>query len=391
MSRVLIVEDQEIARKNLSLLISNMGFDTLEAENLPTAAQMIEEGQADIVMLDVHFPEGSGLTLLSRMQAALPHIPVIVMTAFGDIEMAVDAMHSGALDFVPKPIKHERLERALTRAQDQVQMRQELNRLRQERLNEMALVRGRSPKMKAVLDMVARAAPTNSNVLITGESGTGKEVVAHLLHQLSPRKDKPFMPINCAAIPEHLLESELFGHEAGAFTGATKRKEGLFEAANGGTLFLDEISGMRLDLQIKLLRVLEDRQVRRGGSLNSVKIDVRLVAAANRDLNAMVAAGTFREDLLYRLKVVQFELPPLREREEDIPDFVGAFIQRYNRETGRMVKDIHPTALTALKAYPWPGNVRQLRNTIESAMIFCDGDTLELGHLPAEIRMPQPL
>ena len=391
MSRVLIVEDQEIARKNLSLLISNMGFDTLEAENLPTAAQMIEEGQADIVMLDVHFPEGSGLTLLSRMQAALPHIPVIVMTAFGDIEMAVDAMHSGALDFVPKPIKHERLERALTRAQDQVQMRQELNRLRQERLNEMALVRGRSPKMKAVLDMVARAAPTNSNVLITGESGTGKEVVAHLLHQLSPRKDKPFMPINCAAIPEHLLESELFGHEAGAFTGATKRKEGLFEAANGGTLFLDEISGMRLDLQIKLLRVLEDRQVRRVGSLNSVKIDVRLVAAANRDLNAMVAAGTFREDLLYRLKVVQFELPPLREREEDIPDFVGAFIQRYNRETGRMVKDIHPTALTALKAYPWPGNVRQLRNTIESAMIFCDGDTLELGHLPAEIRMPQPL
>lgn len=385
MTTVLVVEDEPTPRKYLSQILVGKGYDTTEAETLASAAQAITNGLADIVLLDLQLPDGNGLSLLPKILQHSPGLPVIVVTANNDVETAVDAMQAGAFDFVSKPIQLTRLERALSRADDQVRVRRELHDLRQRRNASGTLVLGGSPAMHQVRELLARAAPANASVLITGESGTGKEVVAQALHNLSPRRDKPWMPVNCAAIPDQLLESELFGYEAGAFTGATKRKEGVIESADGGTLFLDEISGMRLDLQTKLLRVLEDHRIRRVGGAREVAVDIRVISAANRDLKQMVADGTFREDLFYRLKVVEINLPPLRERSDDIPEFAGAFLSHFNREMGRSVQQISPGALTALRAYRWPGNVRELRNAIERAMLFCDGDTLEAHHLPSDI------
>ena len=385
MTTVLVVEDEPTPRKYLSQILVGKGYDTTEAETLASAAQAIAKGLADIVLLDLQLPDGNGLSLLPKILQHTPGLPVIVVTANNDVETAVDAMQAGAFDFVSKPIQLTRLERALARADDQVRVRRELHDLRQRRNASGVLVLGSSPAMQHVRELLERAAPANASVLITGESGTGKEVVAQTLHNLSPRRDRPWMPVNCAAIPDQLLESELFGYEAGAFTGATKRKEGVIESADGGTLFLDEISGMRLDLQAKLLRVLEDHRIRRVGGAREVAVDIRVISAANRDLKQMVADGTFREDLFYRLKVVEINLPPLRERSDDIPEFAGAFLNHFNREMGRSVQQISPSALAALRAYHWPGNVRELRNAIERAMLFCDGDTLEAHHLPSDI------
>lgn len=387
MTTVLIVEDEPTPRKFIRQIIESQGYEVKEADSLAKAHAIIDHNGADIVLLDVMLPDGNGLLLLSRVAEEMPGMPVIVITGFGDIEMAVDAMQTGAQDFISKPLQAARLLKAVARADESVRLRRELHHLRQTRRKDYDWIQGNSPAMRKVTEMIERAAPTMATALLTGESGTGKEIVARTIHHLSPRRDKPFVAINCAAIPEHLLESELFGHEAHAFTGATKRKEGLMQVADGGTLFLDEVSGMKLDLQVKLLRVLEERFIRRVGGIRDIKIDIRLIAAANQDLPAMIAAGTFREDLYWRLKVVQIALPPLRERREDIPTFVGAFIAKFNRETGKLVKHVAPLAMEALKAHYWPGNVRELRNVIERAMLFCDGDTLELGHLPADIRV----
>jgi two-component system, NtrC family, response regulator AtoC len=336
-------------------------------------------------VLDVQLPDGYGPSLLERVNRERPGMPVIVVTGYGDIDMAVEAMKLGAMDFIPKPVDMTRLLQALGKAAEAVALVRELNHLRQMRNPLDAWVQGETAAMRKIMYDLGRVAPSKASVLITGESGTGKEVFAGALHKMSPRADKAWVPINCANFTEALLDSELFGYEAGAFTGATKRHEGLFVTANGGTMFLDEISTMRPELQAKLLRVLEDQSIRRLGGSSENKVDVRIIAASNRNLPELVKRGEFREDLYHRLNVVELHLPPLRERKDDIPALVGYFIQKYNREMGASVQGVGPMVLEALKAYDWPGNIRQLRNAIERAMLFADGDTLELGHFSADL------
>src|SRR6185436_783161 len=320
---------------------------------------------------------GYGPNLLERVTREQPGLPVIVVTGFGDIDMAVEVMKLGALDFIQKPVDMVRLRQAVDKAMESIALRRELALLRSSRHPTDSWIIGETTVMKRLSHVLTRIAPSNATVLITGESGTGKEVLAAAIHKISPRAAKPYVPINCANFSDTLLESELFGYEAGAFTGATKKKDGLFVTADNGSLFLDEISTMRPELQARLLRVLEDRSIRRLGGNTATKVDVRIIAASNRNLPDMVKAGTFREDLYHRLNVVELRLPTLRERKEDIPALAGHFIQKYNGEMGRSVQGISPAALDALKAYDWPGNIRQLRNAIERAMLFADGDMLE--------------
>jgi DNA-binding NtrC family response regulator len=299
--------------------------------------------------------------------------------------MAVEAMKLGARDFIQKPVDMARLKQAVDKAAESVALQRELNHLRNARHPIDSWVIGETPAMKRIESVLARVAPSSATVLLTGESGTGKEVLAAAIHKMSPRASRAWVPVNCANFTDTLLESELFGYEAGAFTGATKKKEGLFVTADGGTLFLDEISTLKPELQAKLLRVLDDRSIRRLGGNTETKVDVRILAATNRNLPDMVKAGAFREDLFHRLNVVEIVLPPLRERLEDIPALVGYFIQKYNREMGRSVTGVGPFVMEALKAYDWPGNIRQLRNAIERAMVFADGDTLEISHFAPDI------
>ncbi len=377
---ILVVDDDETALGFLSPLLRDNGYEVREATTLATAHEHLNRGEADIIVLDVQLPDGYGPSLLERIQRENLRIPTILLTGYGDIETAVEAMKLGAQDFIQKPVKIERLRQALDRAAEAVAMRRELDHLRQSRNPLENWVFGETPVMKKLMSDLARVAPSNITVLLTGESGTGKEVMAQTIHKASQRASKPWVAINCANFSDSLLESELFGYEAGAFTGAQKKKDGLFVTADTGTLFLDEISTMKLELQAKLLRVLEDKSIRRLGGTTETKVDVRIIAATNRDLQEMVTAGQFRADLLHRLDVVQLRLPPLRERADDIPALVGYFLQRYNRELGRNVQGISPAALQLLKSYPWPGNIRQLRNAVERAVLFADGDLLEVGH-----------
>jgi DNA-binding NtrC family response regulator len=322
---------------------------------------------------------------LERVNRERPGMPVIVVTGFGEIDMAVEVMKLGARDFIQKPVDVARLLQAVGKADEAVALQRELNHLRKMRNPLDAWVQGETPAMKKIAYDLSRVAPSKATVLITGENGTGKEVIAGAVHKMSPRADKTMLPVNCANFTETLLDSELFGYEAGAFTGAAKRRDGLFVTANGSTLFLDEISTMRPELQAKLLRVLEDHAIRRLGGTSETKVDVRIVAASNRNLPELVARGEFREDLYHRLAVVELHLPPLRERKEDIPALVGFFINKYNREMGASVQGVGPNVMDALKGYDWPGNIRQLRNAIERAMLFTDGETLELGHFSADL------
>ncbi len=384
---VLLVDDEENVRVFLSEFLRSQGYSVLAVESLAAARRALAQGEGDVVLLDVQLPDGYGLRLLDELAEQPQRPPVIVITGYYDnVETAVEAMQRGAHDFLTKPISLDRLMTALRRAEEVVRMRRELWLLRQaQQAQEMDFVLGRSPAMRQLLEQAQRAAEASVSVLITGETGTGKEVLARYIHRVGPRADKPFIPINCAAIPETMLEAELFGYEAGAFTGATKRKPGLFEMADQGVLFLDEIASMPMSLQAKLLRLLEERQVRRIGGTRWIPVDVQIIAASNRDLPALIQEGRFRDDLYYRLKVVDLHLPPLRERREDIPELVGFFIARLAPRMGRAVHDITPRALEALMQYHWPGNVRELRNVIERALLFCDGPRIDLEHLPADI------
>ncbi len=382
MPTVLIVDDEPTPRTFIRQILADQGYATMEADTLASAHAQLDLGQADIVLLDVALPDGSGLSLLERVQHDQPGLPVIVVTGYGDIEMAVDAMQGGAQDFLAKPVDNARMLKALARASQTVAVQRELAHLRASSRAQYNWVVGNTPAMRRVADLIERCAPVQSNVLICGESGTGKEVVANAIHQRGPRRDHLFVPINCSALPEHLLESELFGHEAQAFTGATKRKHGLIEVADGGTLFLDEISTMKPDMQAKLLRVLEDRTIRRVGGTALIKIDVRFIAATNSDLPALTKRGEFREDLYWRLNVIGIDMPALRDRRDDIPILAAFFLDKFNLEMGKSVTTIHPRALQALAEFNWPGNIRQLRSVIETALAMYDGDTIELGHLP---------
>jgi two-component system, NtrC family, response regulator AtoC len=382
---ILVVDDEENARLTLEAYLNQQNYDVLLAATLNEAREHLSRSSADIILLDVKLPDGYGPSLLEEIAYMEVRPPVILFTAYGDIEMAVDAMKNGAHDFIQKPIKLDDLLLTIKRAEELVSMRMELAHFRQSQRQNLEAIVIKSPAMIKLFEQAQRAASASVSVLITGETGTGKEILATAIHQMGPRSNQPFIPVNCAAIQPTVLESELFGYEAGAFTSAEKRKNGLMEVADGGILFLDEIASMPLDMQAKLLRALEDRSFRRVGGLKELKVDVQILAASNRDLQQMISTGDFREDLYYRLKVIDFHIPPLRERKEEIPDLVGMFIRLLNPRMGTNVRDIHPRAMQALLEYDWPGNIRQLRNVIERALLFCDDFAIDLQHLPSEI------
>lgn len=386
---VLVVDDEDLARENVRETLTDAGYEAIEAGDLSQAHKYIDEGAADIVLLDVMLPDGSGLTLLDRIELENPSPPVILITAFGEVDTAVEAMKKGAQDFLQKPLDLERLIQAVEKAHEVVALRRELDMLRKSTTGQVEMVVGKTPVMLQILVEAERASSAQASILITGETGTGKNVLAQAIREMGPRADKPFIPINCPALPATMIESELFGHEAGAFTGAQKRKPGLIEIADSGILFLDEISSTKPEMQAKLLQVLEEKTFRRVGGVKEISVDIQILAASNRDLKAMISEGKFREDLYYRLKVLDLHLPPLRDRIEDIPALVGTFIRQLNMRTGNVVSGISPRAIEALKAHDWPGNIRELNHIIERAMLFCDDETIDLGHLPPEFQNTQ--
>lgn len=382
---ILIVDDEDTARNNVAEFLSTKGYEVVGAATLAEARTCINRGAADIILLDVELPDGYGPSLLEETAHMPVRPPIILITAYGAIDMAVDAMKSGAVDFLQKPLHFPQIEQAIQRAYELVALRRELAHFREAEKGKMSFVAGNTPAMKAVLDLARRTAQASINVLISGDTGTGKEVLARFIYSNGPRTNKPFVAINCAAIQATMLESELFGHEAGAFTSAEKKKNGLFEVADDGILFLDEISSMPLDLQAKLLRVIEERAIRRVGGTVMIPVDVQIIAASNRDLKTMIREGKFREDLYYRLNVVNITLPRLCDRKEDIPELVGFFLKHFNSKRGTNITDVSPRAMEKLLAYDWPGNIRQLSNAIEHAVLFCDEASIDVNHLPQEV------
>ncbi len=384
---ILIVDDEKNTREGLSRALRGE-YAVAEAENGQRALEWLDAHAADVVLSDLRMPGMDGMALLSRLLGREPKPVLILLTAYGNIETAVEAMKRGAYDFLAKPVNLDRLELLLKRALAERRLGAENRRLKAQLDSKYGFenIIGASPAMQEVFDVIRQVAPTRATVLIQGESGTGKELVARALHQCGPRAQGPFVPVHCAALAPTLLESELFGHEKGAFTGAVERRRGRFELADGGTLFLDEVSEIDAALQVKILRVLEERQFERVGGTETVNVDVRLVAATNRDLRQQVAAGKFREDLFYRLYVVNVALPPLRERDGDIVLLAQHYLRTLAAENGKKVAALTPDAMDALAAYAWPGNVRELRNVIERMVVLSTGDKLTVRDLPASLR-----
>lgn len=383
---VLIIDDEKNARVNIAEYLNTKGFNVLEAGTIKEGRQLLKKGDEDVIILDVQLPDGYGPDLLPEISSLPNRPPVILITAFAEVEMAVEAMKKGAHDFLVKPITDfESLNASLSKAVEIIRMRRELSHYRQSQKSNLDFVVGESKEFARVLEQAVKAANAEISVLITGETGTGKDVLAHFIHQTSPRAEKPFVAINCAAIQPTVLESELFGFEQGAFTDAKQRKLGIMEVADEGVLFLDEISSMPTDVQAKLLRAIEERAFRRVGGTAMIKVDVHVIAASNRDLKTMIENGGFREDLYYRLKVVDLHLPPLRERRNDIPELVGFFIKKFNLQMGKNVIDITPDALKTLINHQWRGNIRELSNVIQRALIFCDGEKITVSDLPLDI------
>jgi DNA-binding NtrC family response regulator len=382
-AQILIVEDKDSLRTMLRLALERQGHAVLEARDQPEAVRLLQQAQPAVVLSDLRLPDGDGFGVLRASKEIDADVPVIVMTAYGSIEDAVRAMKEGALDFLAKPVDPDHLLLLVNRALEQRRIVTENLLLKEElavRRGAPQLV-GEDPSLRKVFASLQRAASTDTTVLLEGESGTGKELFARSLHALSPRADAPFVAINCAAIPETLLETELFGHEKGAFTGAVARKPGKFEMAHRGTLFLDEIGDLPLALQAKILRALEEKRFERVGGTASLQVDVRLVAATNRGLRAAVAARRFREDLFFRLSVFPITVPPLRDRPGDIPVLARYFVERFCRELKKKPLTMSPGAAEQLLAYRWPGNVRELQNCIERAVILADGDSILPRHL----------
>jgi two-component system NtrC family response regulator len=390
--RVLIIDDEQNARDALKTILTEEGYEVAEAADGEKGLEVLAEFHPAAVLCDVRMPGRDGLSLLKKARADGYECPFIMMTAFASIEAAVEATRAGAEDYLTKPVDVSSVLVKLERALEKRQLRRD-NQLMRERLHEkfhFKNIVGESAELQAVFDVVKRAAPTRATVLILGESGTGKELIAQALHEESPRGAKPFVKVNCAALSETLLESELFGHERGSFTGAVGRREGRFELADGGTLLLDELGDITQGLQVKLLRVLQQREFERVGGTQTIKVDVRVVAATNRDLAAEVKAGRFREDLYYRLNVVAVTLPPLRRRKSDIPALVAHFIEKYNELHGKQVKGLAPGTLNALLSHSWPGNVRELGNVIERAVVLARDSQLTSDDLPPTLLGPRP-
>jgi two-component system, NtrC family, response regulator AtoC len=388
--KILIIDDEPSLRQTVSTILNEEGYDVLLASDGREGLDKALEHEPDMVITDVRMPGMPGMEFLDRYRAEGGEALVIVMTAYGSTELAIDAMKKGAYDYIPKPFSADQLVLAIRKAQEREALRREVTRLRQEVGADRRFggIIAKSPAMKGAIDTATKVARYPSPVLITGESGTGKELIARLIHDQSDRATGAFIAVNCGAIPENLLESELFGYVRGAFTGADRDKTGLFEAASGGTLFLDEIGEMPASLQVKLLRVLQEGEVRRLGETKSRKVDPRIVAATNRNLEDEIRAGNFRKDLFFRIAVVPIHLPPLRQRSEEIPLLVKHFIDRYNRSLDLAIEGVEPEAMKVLLGYSFTGNVRELENVIERAMVLAEGPRLGLDDLPHNVRSP---
>lgn len=379
MTRVLVVDDERKMRRVLQILLEQMGFESVAAETAEEALERFDSEKIDLVLTDLKLPGMSGVDLLARIRTQDSDVPVIVLTAHGTVQTAVAAMKSGAFDYILKPFDIEAIELVIRRALEMQRYRTE-NRFLKEQADDAPAFEqlvGTSPAMQAIYALIRQVALAKTAVLITGETGTGKELVARALHNLSPRRDKLFVPLNCAAIPPDLLESELFGHQRGAFTGAHAERTGKFELADGGTLFLDEIGDMAYPLQAKMLRVLQEGAVERVGSNKTIHVDVRVLSSTNRDLAGSIRNGTFREDLYYRLNVFHIQLPPLRERREDIASLAQFFLRKFGEELGKGPLQVAETALPLVTQYDWPGNVRELRNLMERAAVLARGPLVD--------------
>ncbi|MGH9434732.1 MAG: sigma-54-dependent transcriptional regulator, partial [Terriglobia bacterium] len=390
MPTILIVEDEIKMQRLLELSLSAEGYVTRLAAEAETGLKLLRQEQVDLVITDLKLPGMDGLEFLQAVKRVDAHLPVVVMTAFGTIETAVEAMKAGAADYVLKPFPLEEIKLIVKKELNLRRLQEENRSLREElgKRYEFKNIVARSPKMQEVLAVVDRVATSNSTVLLGGESGVGKDMIARAIHQHSRRSSGPMVKINCAAIPENLLESELFGYERGAFTGAVAAKPGKFELADKGTIFLDEIGDVPPSVQVKLLRVLQEREFERLGGTRTLKVDVRLLAATNRDLRAALEQGAFREDLYYRLNVVPVNIPPLREHKEDIPDLVRHFLERFSREAGKAVPGVTPAAMKLLLDFHWPGNVRELENIIERAVALSTGPQLDAEDIRLDLSPP---
>jgi two-component system, NtrC family, response regulator AtoC len=376
---ILVVEDEEKLRRVVELQLKGAGFEVEQAGTVEQAMRLAD--RADVILTDLRLPGVSGLEMLANLRRQDSHTPVIVMTAFGSIETAVEAMKAGAVDFLPKPFSLDHLMTVVNKALELRTLRDENRELRAElsQRYEFDNIVGRSEAMREIFGTITRVAPTRATVLLCGESGVGKDMIARAIHHHSPRADRPFVKINCTALPENLMESELFGYEKGAFTGANTSKPGKFEQADTGTVFLDEIGDVPASVQVKLLRILQEREFERLGSNKVKHIDVRVLAATNVDLRAALEQGTFREDLYYRLNVLPINIPPLRERKEDIPYLAGYFVKKLGKDLGSPVQSISDAAMERLIGYHWPGNVRELENVLERSMVLANGAVLEAG------------
>ena len=383
----MIVDDEEGIRESLSGIFEDEGYEVLTAGSGEEALRALKEQTPDLILLDVWLPGIDGLETLKEIKGLNPDLPVIMISGHGNIELALKATRAGAYDFLEKPLSLERVLFVAQRALEKRTLEIENKTLRQDRIKKWRLV-GNSPKMIQLREQVEMAAKSNGRVLILGESGSGKELIAHLLHEHSSRVEKPFVEMNCAAIPQELIESELFGHEKGSFTGAFERKKGKFELADEGTLFLDEVGDMSLTTQSKVLRVMETQEFQRVGGNKNIKVDVRIIAATNKDLIEEVKKGNFREDLLYRLNVIPISVPPLRERKEDIPAIVEHFLSYFAVEYGQKPKTITEDGLKVLESYEWPGNIRELRNMIERLVIMTPSNTITAKNIMIDERFP---
>ncbi|GHT52254.1 acetoacetate metabolism regulatory protein AtoC [Spirochaetia bacterium] len=386
--KLLIVDDEKNIREGLAAALEMDGHEAITAADGTEGWKLFGRGDIDLVITDLRMPGMTGEELLRRIGTESPGLPVIVLTGHGTVENAVAAMRDGAYDFLTKPVNLDRLSLLVKRALQNRELVLKHRRMEEEleHQKQFETIIGTSAPMRKVFDTINRAAPTKASILITGESGVGKELVADAIHELSPRKGKPLIKVHCAALAASLLESELFGHEKGAFTGAAARRRGRFELAHEGTLFLDEIGEIDQNIQIKLLRVLQEKKFERLGGEETIEADVRIVAATNKDLKAEIEKGNFREDLYYRLNVVNIHVPPLRERKDDLPLLITAFLKEFAEENGKALEGIDPRARSILYAYDWPGNVRELRNCMESALVMAKGSTITEDDLPPTLR-----
>jgi two-component system, NtrC family, response regulator PilR len=385
---ILVVDDEKSQREILTVILQGEGYTVETASHVTQAVALYKEHPVDLVLTDLSMPERDGLDLLDHLTKIDPEVVVVLITAHGTVGSAVEAMKKGAFDYLEKPLDREELLITVARAFEKLHLVKENRRLKQQLHDKFKIehILGHHPLMEEVFRVIRKVAPSQTTVLITGESGTGKELVARALHAESGRSDRPFRALNCAAIPENLIESELFGHEKGAFTGAHSRHIGLFEAVDQGTLFLDEIGDLSLALQGKLLRVLQEKEIRRIGGRDDIKVDVRVIAATNRKLSAAIKQGNFREDLYYRLNVVSINLPSLRDRATDIPELMEYFLRKFGTVAGKTIKGVSNPALRVLMEYSWPGNVRELESVIERAVLLCEADRIDVDDFPPELR-----